>query len=336
MSDKPKVEEEFDENNPPTDIGPIDLKNIPPRAPRQPKAERAPKKPQQPITEKVPQQPRAEKAPQQPRAEKAERKPMVLPAEKAESLEKAEQTEQNEKPEQTITLVNSAPSNLGSIMSLSETALTVPKKEICTEDNMISDIVEKLDNCVIVEKLDNAVVVKPDEKIESVNIEIKSFKSEDISSSPPQITVEMSANDSQTLYVKLLSPAATAPTRGSKFAAGYDLYSSEDITLQRNSRGLVSTGIALSIPVGYYGRVASRSSIASTKSVDVGAGVIDADYRGEVKVLLINNGNSAQSFAKGERIAQLILEKITTPDVVVVENLDDTDRGVGGFGSTGK
>ena len=91
----------------------------------------------------------------------------------------------------------------------------------------------------------------------------------------------------------------------------------------------------ISIPLGMYGRIAPRSSLACKKSVDVGAGVVDNDYRGEVKVLLINNGAEDFKIEKGDRIAQLIFENYSTPKLEVVSELDETVRGQGGFGSTG-
>jgi len=98
---------------------------------------------------------------------------------------------------------------------------------------------------------------------------------------------------------------------------------------------LVDTDISIAVPVNTYGRVAPRSGLASKHSIDIGAGVIDADYRGPVKVLLFNLSDNDFKVAVGERVAQLIVERIYTPDVVVVEQLEETVRGAGGFGSTG-
>lgn len=137
------------------------------------------------------------------------------------------------------------------------------------------------------------------------------------------------------LLVKKLHADAKLPSRGSALAAGYDLSSLEDFTLAPNSRHAFSTGISLAVPVGHYGRVAPRSGLAVKHGIDVGAGVIDADYRGEVKVLLFNFGEVAYEVKKGERIAQLVLERISTPEVTEVEDLDSTARGENGFGSTG-
>jgi len=126
---------------------------------------------------------------------------------------------------------------------------------------------------------------------------------------------------------------ATIPSRQSIGAGGYDLYLADDFVLDSNQRKLAPTGITVAIPSNCYGRIAPRSSLA-VQGIDVGAGVIDSDYRGEVNVLLINTGEQ-RKFKKGERIAQLILQKIILPETEEVEALPFTDRGTGGFGSTG-
>ena len=98
---------------------------------------------------------------------------------------------------------------------------------------------------------------------------------------------------------------------------------------------MVGTGLAFAIPVGNYGRIAPRSGLAVKNSIHVGAGVVDSDYRGEVKVCLFNHSDNVFDIAEGDRIAQMIIEKYTMTDLVEVEALDDTIRGEGGFGSTG-
>ncbi|EFR03006.1 deoxyuridine 5'-triphosphate nucleotidohydrolase [Nannizzia gypsea CBS 118893] len=137
------------------------------------------------------------------------------------------------------------------------------------------------------------------------------------------------------LQVQKLVPEARAPTRGSAFAAGYDLYAAKDTEIPGRGKGLVSTGLAIAVPEGTYGRIAPRSGLASKNFIDTGAGVIDADYRGEVKVLLFNFSGVNFTIKAGDRIAQLILERIYTPEVLVVEQLEESVRGAGGFGSTG-
>lgn len=137
------------------------------------------------------------------------------------------------------------------------------------------------------------------------------------------------------LLVQKLAPTATTPTRGSAFAAGYDLYASAPITIKSKNKALVSTSLAIAVPLGTYGRVAPRSGLASKHFLDTGAGVIDADYRGEVKVLMFNFSDVDYEVKQGERIAQLVLERIVTPEVVEVQTLEASVRGAGGFGSTG-
>ncbi|KAI0774026.1 dUTP pyrophosphatase [Fomes fomentarius] len=137
------------------------------------------------------------------------------------------------------------------------------------------------------------------------------------------------------LLIKRHSDKARLPTRGSALAAGYDLYSSETKVIPARGKALVDTQISVAVPAGTYGRVAPRSGLASKFMIDTGAGVIDADYRGIVFVLLYNLSDQDFTVNEGDRIAQLILERIVTPDVVEVQDLDDTLRGAGGFGSTG-
>ncbi|KAI0080665.1 dUTP diphosphatase [Panus rudis PR-1116 ss-1] len=137
------------------------------------------------------------------------------------------------------------------------------------------------------------------------------------------------------LLIKRLSEKAKLPTRGSALAAGYDLYSAEKKVIPARGKALVDTQLSIAVPVGTYGRVAPRSGLASKFMIDTGAGVIDADYRGTVFVLLFNLSDQDFTVEEGDRIAQLIIEKIETPDVLEVENLEETLRGAGGFGSTG-
>lgn len=134
-----------------------------------------------------------------------------------------------------------------------------------------------------------------------------------------------------------LTDDAILPQRADDGAAGYDLRSTETLILPPKSKAMVSTGIAFSIPANYYGRVAPRSGLAAKYSIDVLAGVIDASYRGEIKVILYNLGNSEFEIQKGDRIAQMIITPIVTPEFeeVPYEELTQTERGAGGFGSTG-
>ena len=134
--------------------------------------------------------------------------------------------------------------------------------------------------------------------------------------------------------IKKLVPEAIVPTRGSDGAAGYDLASVVDITVPALGRVAVATGLAMRVPSGTYGRIAPRSGLAYKYGIDVLAGVVDEDYRNEVLVILYNTSDCDYIIKKGDRIAQLVLEKISTPEVEIVDDLDKTSR-TGGFGSTG-
>lgn len=137
------------------------------------------------------------------------------------------------------------------------------------------------------------------------------------------------------LRVKKLVQDAIIPTRGSSGAVGYDLYSVDEIVLPPSQRTLVGTGVAVVLPMNVYGRVAPRSGLTVKHGIHVGAGVIDPDYTGEIKVALFNLGDVPFEIKKGDRIAQLVLERCETPDVHEIDTLDETGRGAGGFGSTG-
>ncbi|XP_040457373.1 deoxyuridine 5'-triphosphate nucleotidohydrolase, mitochondrial isoform X1 [Falco naumanni] len=133
-----------------------------------------------------------------------------------------------------------------------------------------------------------------------------------------------------------LSENASAPSRGSARAAGYDLYSAYDCVIPPMEKAVVKTDIQIALPSGCYGRIAPRSGLAAKHFIDVGAGVIDEDYRGNVGVVLFNFGKETFEVKKGDRIAQLICERILYPELEEVQALDDTARGEDGFGSTGK
>ncbi|XP_061348041.1 deoxyuridine 5'-triphosphate nucleotidohydrolase-like [Gastrolobium bilobum] len=141
--------------------------------------------------------------------------------------------------------------------------------------------------------------------------------------------------DTPLLRVKKLSDKAILPSRASPLSAGYDLSSAVETKVPARGKALVATDISISIPQGTYARVAPRSGLAWKHSIDVGAGVIDADYRGPVGVILFNHSDVDFEVKLGDRIAQLIIEQILTPDVAEVDDLDSTLRGEGGFGSTG-
>ena len=134
-----------------------------------------------------------------------------------------------------------------------------------------------------------------------------------------------------------MSVDAIIPSKGSTNAAGFDLYASKETIIPAGDRRLVKTGIALQIPHDCYARVAPRSGLAFNHGLNVGAGVIDCDYRAEIGVILFNHSKDDFTVNQGDRIAQLIFEKIytCTPEVVEYSDLSVTQRGVGGFGSTG-
>lgn len=146
---------------------------------------------------------------------------------------------------------------------------------------------------------------------------------------------ELSAERPEPLQVKKLSDNAGDLTKGSAEAAGFDIRSATDMIIPARERRPVPTDLAMKIPKGCYGRVAPRSGLAVRHSIDVGAGVIDRDFRGPLDVVLINNGKQDFEIHKGDRIAQLVLEKNLETNVQYVDDLDQTERGADGFGSTG-
>jgi dUTP pyrophosphatase len=137
------------------------------------------------------------------------------------------------------------------------------------------------------------------------------------------------------LLFKRLHPEARLPSRGSARAAGLDLCAIERVTLAPGSRAAVRTGLAVAIPEGFYGRVAPRSGLAVRHGIDVLAGVVDSDYRGEILCALVNHGTEAFEIEPGARVAQLVVEAIATPEPAWADDLEETERGAGGFGSTG-
>lgn len=146
-------------------------------------------------------------------------------------------------------------------------------------------------------------------------------------------------------FVKLDDEKAKLPVRASPLAAGYDLYSIEEKVIQPGERALIDTGLIMMVPEGTYGRIAPRSGLAWKHGLDVGAGVIDRDYRGRVKVLLFHLGKDPVKLEAGERIAQLVLERIVSPPVTQTDDFGPIgaagtgvlcNRGTGGFGSTGQ
>lgn len=141
------------------------------------------------------------------------------------------------------------------------------------------------------------------------------------------------------VLVKRLDLRAKLPVYGSPDAAGADLYAITEgpVDIESGETVLIHTGLAVAIPKGYVGLVYARSGLASKQGLAPAnkVGVIDADYRGELMVALHNHGTKTQTVEDGDRIAQLVITPYLTASFVPVEELDDTQRGAGGFGSTG-
>ena len=138
----------------------------------------------------------------------------------------------------------------------------------------------------------------------------------------------------KSITFKRLDPRATLPQRGSAQAAGLDLFSLEPLDIKPNERQKVRTGLAVQIPVGFYGRIAPRSGLAADFGIDVLGGVVDPDYRGEIICVLINHGDESVHIGKSARIAQLIIEAIAAPEPEWSNQLDATERDAQGFGSS--
>jgi dUTP pyrophosphatase len=140
------------------------------------------------------------------------------------------------------------------------------------------------------------------------------------------------------LLVKKLSSNAITPSRGSQLSAGLDLYSPISTTIEPLKRLLVPIDIQIQVPHGTYGRIAGRSGLALKHGIQVLGGVIDADYRGNVGVILFNSGEHLFQIKRGDRIAQLVLEKYESVNIIELDSnydLSETERDSGGFGSTG-
>lgn len=139
--------------------------------------------------------------------------------------------------------------------------------------------------------------------------------------------------------VKKLNKNAVIPTYGSEYAAGADLYAciEKEVTVNPHQTAVIPTGIALELPVGYAGLIYARSGLATKKGLAPAnkVGVIDCDYRGEVKVSLHNHSETPQTVSAGERVAQLVITPYITAEFAIADELSETARGAGGFGSTG-
>ena len=142
------------------------------------------------------------------------------------------------------------------------------------------------------------------------------------------------------IKVKLLRPGAKLPTYGTEFSAGADLYAclEEDVVIAPGQTQKIPTGIAMEIPVGCAGLIYARSSLDTKRGLAPAnkVGVVDSDYRGEFMIFLHNHGTEPQTICHGDRVAQLLITPVFTPGFAEADELTDTVRGAGGFGSTGK
>lgn len=139
-----------------------------------------------------------------------------------------------------------------------------------------------------------------------------------------------------TLKIKRLSDGATVPSFAHDGDAGLDLHASEDILIAPKERKAVPLGLAFEIPKGYAGLIWDRSGLALKEGLTTLAGVVDAGYRGEVKVILYNTTDQYYQISRRDRIAQMLIQKVEQPKIEAVSMLDETQRGEGGFGSSGK
>ena len=137
------------------------------------------------------------------------------------------------------------------------------------------------------------------------------------------------------ININLLSPNANIPSRGSDESAGLDICTIESATIPAGQRALLKTGIAMSMPRGYVGLIWPRSKLAAKMGVDVLAGVVDSDYRGEIMVSLLNTGQDAVELRSGDKVAQMIIQKhFSDMEIEVVDDLDRTMRGYSGVNSS--
>lgn len=137
------------------------------------------------------------------------------------------------------------------------------------------------------------------------------------------------------MNVKLLDQNATIPTRGSNESAGYDLYCLDEVIVNYGEIVKVKTGISMEIPKGYWGNIRDRSGLAVKNGIHIVAGVIDSDYRGEIIVAITKLTEGSFMCPKKSRIAQMVITPYISPEINVVDDLSDTIRNMGGFGSTG-
>lgn len=137
------------------------------------------------------------------------------------------------------------------------------------------------------------------------------------------------------IEIKKTNPEAKIPTYANEGDAGMDLYSMQDLILMPGKIIACETGIAMAISMGYVGLIWDKSGVAFNGGIKTMGGVIDSSYRGEIKIIITNLSNKEYSIKKGDKIAQMLIQKVESPDIEEVEVLDDTERGEEGFGSTG-
>ena len=139
------------------------------------------------------------------------------------------------------------------------------------------------------------------------------------------------------VLVRRLDPGLPLPVRARRGDAGVDLFAAEAVTLGPGERATVGTGVAVAIPEGWAGLMAPRSGLAQRHGLGIvnAPGVVDSGYRGEIRVILVNHGSTPVSLARGDRVAQLLVVPVGVEDLVEVEELPPSERGAGGFGSTG-
>jgi dUTP pyrophosphatase len=138
------------------------------------------------------------------------------------------------------------------------------------------------------------------------------------------------------LQIKKLHSDARLPEYALPGDAGMDLFALESVSLEPGARTDIGTGLAIAIPEGYVGLIWDKSGLSNRHGLKVLGGVIDSGYRGEIRVGLINLGSEPVSFESGHKVAQMLIQRVESPEIVEVEVLDETERGSGGFGSTGR
>lgn len=148
--------------------------------------------------------------------------------------------------------------------------------------------------------------------------------------------MKSSHNNGMDIQMKLLSEKAKAPEQGTSFSAGYDLFAAEEAVVPRLGRKLIKTNVSMAIPMNYYGRIAPRSGLAYKHGIDILAGVIDSDYRGDIGIVVYNTDNNLDFPVKiGDKIAQIIIEPCASVNFINSETLSSTKRGELGYGHSG-